>query len=123
MKRLVRLVRKKKHGGGMRKSRKQWRTGRRRKETEFLIVAKKLLENIRKRTKKQIKKLLLLKNEAYKELQESLKGAEGEKKAVRIAKQRNRESQDMYQANFIKNSRGNALMGGGRNKEKMEGLF
>ena len=65
-------------------------------------------KKVHKEAKKEVAK-----NEAYKELYEGLKGAEGEKKAMRIAKQRNRESQGVYQAKLIKNLRGNVLMGEG----------
>ena len=58
-----------------------------------------------KANKRAKKEVAIAKNEVDKELHEGLKGAEGEKKAIRIAKQSNRESQDMHQAKLIKNSK------------------
>ncbi|XP_063615696.1 craniofacial development protein 2-like [Penaeus indicus] len=50
------------------------------------------------------------KSEAYKDLYDSLKDdEEGQRKAIRIAKQKNRESQDVYQSKQMKNTDGAAL--------------
>ena len=78
-------------------------------------------EEYKKANKKAKKAVAIAKEAVYKDLYNSLKGAEGEKRAIRIAKQKNRESQDVYQAKLIKNADGNVLTDEGEIKERWMG--
>ena len=49
------------------------------------------------------------KNNAYRELYESLDSEDGYKKAIRIAKQKHKQSGDVYQAKLVKDESGNVL--------------
>ena len=49
------------------------------------------------------------KNNAYRELYESLDSEDGYKKAIRIAKQKHKQSGDVYQAKLVKDENGNVL--------------
>ena len=89
----------------------------------YLNRCEETIREYKKANKEAKKEVAIAKNKAYKELYESLKGADGEKKAIRIAKQRNRESQDKYQAKINQKLEGKCTSGGGRNKEQTERLF
>ena len=49
-------------------------------------------------------------NNAYRELYESLDSKDGYKKAIRIAKQKHKQSGDVYQAKLVKDQNGNVLV-------------
>ncbi len=58
---------------------------------------------------------------AYEDLYKSLEEEEGLQKAIRIAKQKNKESQDVYQVKRMKDENGQVLSDRrGRNKRKVD---
>ncbi|XP_063615634.1 uncharacterized protein LOC134788734 [Penaeus indicus] len=59
-----------------------------------------------KKAKKEVTKS---KSKAYEDLYNSLEGEEGQRKAIRITKQKNRDSKDVYQAKRVKNEDGQVL--------------
>jgi len=70
------------------------------------------VENIEayKKSNKDAKRAVAkAKSEAYKDLYDSLENKDGQQKAIRLAKQRNKESEDVYQARMIKNHSGEVL--------------
>ena len=96
---------------------------KKKKRDRYLNDCEEAIRENKKANKEAKKEVAIAKNEAYKELYEGLKSAEGEKKAIRIAKQRNKESQDLSQAKLIKNSMGNVLMEEGEMKKRWRDYF
>ena len=63
-----------------------------------------------KKTNKQTKiEVTKAKSKAYENLYNSLSEKDGQRKAIRIAKQKNKEAQDLYQAKWIMGSGGHIL--------------
>ena len=93
------------------------------KRMRDLNRCEKTIEEYKKANKEAKKAVAIAKEAVYKDLYKSLEGAEGEKRAIRIAKQKNRESQDVYQVKLIKNADGNILTDEGEIKERWRSYF
>ena len=63
------------------------------------------------------------KSKAYEDLYNSLSDKDGQRKAIRIAKQKNKEAQDIYQAKRVKESGGQILTGEAQIKERWKGYY
>ncbi|XP_063603267.1 uncharacterized protein LOC134779196 [Penaeus indicus] len=79
---------------------------RERKRDRDLNRCEATIEAYKKANKDAKKAVAKAKRAAYEDLYNSLEGPDGQQKAIRLAKQRNKKSQDVYQAKMVKDRNG-----------------
>ena len=91
------------------KYRKLLRLRRTRKKAKDLNRNEDTIKEYKAANKAAKRAVARAKNNAYRELYESLDSEDGYKKAIRIAKQKHKQSGDVYQAKLVKDKNGNVL--------------
>ncbi|XP_063615413.1 uncharacterized protein LOC134788453 [Penaeus indicus] len=82
---------------------------RERKRDRDLNRCEATIEAYKKANKDAKKAVAKAKTAAYEDLYNSLEGPDGQQKAIRLVKQRNKKSQDVYQAKMVKDRNGQVL--------------
>ncbi|XP_042866397.1 uncharacterized protein LOC122249519 [Penaeus japonicus] len=93
------------HGGEISRFRKP---SRKRKKSD-LNRCEQTIDRYKKANKKAKRAVAKAKSEAYKNLHDSQEGEEEQRKAIRIAKRRDEQPQDVYQAKLVKGTNGNVM--------------
>ena len=96
---------------------------REKKRERDLNRCEETIRNYKQARKKAKKAVAKVKGKACDDLYTSLEEKDGQLKAMRIAEQKNRESQDMYQVKQMKNKVGQVLLDEEEIKERWRSYF
>lgn len=96
---------------------------KKKKKERDLSRCEETIKNYKQANKEAKRAVAKAKGAAFEDLYESLEGKDGQQKAIRIAKQKNRESQDVYQVKLMKDGEGNVLADEDEIKERWRSYF